>query len=165
MPFNVPGFTSSTPIASAVSGMNIPQPLLSQKVTIVTANAPGVIPQSHAPPGYVRPEEGDYNNSMGYLENGNQRFYHHHPGFWGCWSVVRGYCQVHIYAHFRVAFVVMIFEEYRMSDIWSCLLFILFACLCLLCNVALTLLAFVPIRSAFLVSYVSYCLFLLAFLF
>ncbi|KAL5486115.1 hypothetical protein ACEPAI_7159 [Sanghuangporus weigelae] len=54
------------------------EPLLAEKISIVTDNAPGVIPRSHAPPGYVKPAEGNYNNSMGYLENGNQRFYGHH---------------------------------------------------------------------------------------
>jgi len=58
------------------------QPLLSERIQIVTENAQGIVPHSHAPPGYVIPDgEGDYNNSVGYLENGNQRFYHHHPGF------------------------------------------------------------------------------------
>jgi hypothetical protein len=71
-PFTATGFASSTTDAPS---------LLTEKVSIVTENAPGVVPRSHAPPGYVRPEEGDYNNSVGYLENGNQRFYHHHPGF------------------------------------------------------------------------------------
>lgn len=72
LPFTASGFAPAAPAD---------QPLLSEKVAIVTENAPGVIPHSHAPPGYVKPEEGNYNNSMGYLENGNQRFYHHHAGF------------------------------------------------------------------------------------
>ncbi|KLO08938.1 hypothetical protein SCHPADRAFT_931505 [Schizopora paradoxa] len=58
------------------------QPILSERIQIVTENAEGIVPHSHAPPGYVVPDgEGNYNNSVGYLENGNQRFYHHHPGF------------------------------------------------------------------------------------
>ncbi|KAH8117915.1 hypothetical protein DFH11DRAFT_1571413 [Phellopilus nigrolimitatus] len=67
-------FTASCFVPSAPAD----QLLLSEKVEIVTENAPGVVPRSHAPPGYTKPEEGNYNNSMGYLENGNQRFYHHH---------------------------------------------------------------------------------------
>ncbi|KAI5122909.1 hypothetical protein M0805_007587 [Coniferiporia weirii] len=70
LPFSASGFVSSGETTAD-------QLLLSEKVDIVTDNAPGVIPRSHAPPGYVKPEEGNYNNAMGYLENGNQRFYHH----------------------------------------------------------------------------------------
>ena len=90
LPPTSPGFTySAAGVASgatpgkqvAVASAAIP-PIMSERIQIVTENADGVVPHSHAPPGYVRPEgEGDYNNSVGYLENGNQRFYHHHPGF------------------------------------------------------------------------------------
>lgn len=68
LPLSAVGFSPSTPVD---------QQLISQKVDIVAENVPGVVPRSHAPPGYVRPDQGNYNNSMGYLENGNQRFYHH----------------------------------------------------------------------------------------
>ncbi|TBU40330.1 hypothetical protein BD309DRAFT_967722 [Dichomitus squalens] len=67
--FQAPGFA---PASSDV------EPLISERVTITGLNAPGVVPRSYAPPGYVHAEEGDYNTAMGYLENGNQRFYHHH---------------------------------------------------------------------------------------
>ena len=70
--FSATGFSAAVPLD---------QPLLSQSVTVVTENPPGVKPHSHAPPGYVRTDQADYNNSVGYLENGNQRFYHRH-GFW-----------------------------------------------------------------------------------
>ena len=43
--------------------------LLTEKVKIVTARAPGITPRSRAPTGSVRPRKGDY---MG-AENGNQR--------------------------------------------------------------------------------------------
>ncbi|KAI0833624.1 hypothetical protein BC628DRAFT_1308762 [Trametes gibbosa] len=69
LPFQASGFAP----ASAST-----EPLLSERVSVASANAPGVVPRSYAPPGYVHPEEGDYNTAMGYLENGNQRFYHHH---------------------------------------------------------------------------------------
>ncbi|KAI0367999.1 hypothetical protein BV20DRAFT_949122 [Pilatotrama ljubarskyi] len=69
LPFQAPGFATATPAG---------EPLLTERITITSANAPGVVPRSYAPPGYVNPEEGDYNTAMGYLENGNQRFYHHH---------------------------------------------------------------------------------------
>jgi hypothetical protein len=52
--------------------------LLSEPVTICSTPTPGVVPQSYMPPGYDQPVGGgDYNRSMGMLENGNQRFYHH----------------------------------------------------------------------------------------
>ncbi|OBZ62661.1 hypothetical protein A0H81_15025 [Grifola frondosa] len=68
LPFQAPGFSS----ASSAS-----EPLLTEKIMITSVNAPGVVPRSYAPPGYVHPEEGDYNTAVGYLENGNQRFLHH----------------------------------------------------------------------------------------
>ena len=51
----------------------VAEALLSERIAIASVNAPGVVPRSYAPPGYVFPEEGDYNNTVGYLENGNQR--------------------------------------------------------------------------------------------
>ncbi|KAI9000455.1 hypothetical protein BD414DRAFT_1082 [Trametes punicea] len=75
LPFQAPGFT---PAASDASSWLEGAALLSEHVTIACVNAPGIIPRSYAPPGYVYPQEGDYNSVIGYLENGNQRFYHHH---------------------------------------------------------------------------------------
>lgn len=69
MPFDAPGFVSSTTSPN--------EPLLSEKVMIATKQVPGVTPHSYAPPGYEKAHGGDYNKSMGLLENGNQRFYHH----------------------------------------------------------------------------------------
>ena len=63
--FEAPGF------APAASGSV--EPLISERVTITSLNAPGIVPRSYAPPGYVHEHEGDYNTAMGYLENGNQR--------------------------------------------------------------------------------------------
>jgi len=67
MRFDAPGFvqTGTDPV------------LQTEKVVIHTANAIGVTPRSYAPPGYEHKEEGNYNNAVGYLEIGNQRFYHH----------------------------------------------------------------------------------------
>lgn len=62
-PFHASGFNPSEAPTEA---------LLSEKLVITSANAPGVVPRSYAPPGYV-PPEGDYNIATGYLENGNQR--------------------------------------------------------------------------------------------
>ena len=64
--FKTPGFAPGHPGDD---------PLLLEPVTIASLNAPGVTPRSsHAvPPGYARPGEGDYNTTIGYLENGNQR--------------------------------------------------------------------------------------------
>ncbi|KAI0749677.1 hypothetical protein C8Q80DRAFT_1163385 [Daedaleopsis nitida] len=67
--FEAPGFT---PASSSK------EPLVLQPVTIVSANAAGVVPKSYTPPGYVEPSAGNYMTTMGYLENGNQRFLHHH---------------------------------------------------------------------------------------
>ncbi|GBE87898.1 hypothetical protein SCP_1201230 [Sparassis crispa] len=67
-PFQAPGFVSS-------GAAN--EHLLTEKVIITTVNTPGIIPRSYAPPGYVAPEETDYNATVGFLENGNQRFLHH----------------------------------------------------------------------------------------
>jgi hypothetical protein len=68
LPVEAAGFVPSLPAEEV---------LVSTKVTIVTANIPGMIPRSSAPPGYTERPSGDYNNAMGLLENGNQRFYHH----------------------------------------------------------------------------------------
>ncbi|KAJ3572953.1 hypothetical protein NP233_g2737 [Leucocoprinus birnbaumii] len=51
-------------------------PTLSEPVMIVSRQLSGVITRSNAPPEYKKPEV-DYNKSLGYLENGNQRFLHH----------------------------------------------------------------------------------------
>ncbi|CDO77950.1 hypothetical protein BN946_scf184720.g4 [Trametes cinnabarina] len=67
LPFRAPGF------APAVSAGPDSDALLTERVSIASVNAPGVVPRSYAPPGYVFPEEGDYNTAVGYLENGNQR--------------------------------------------------------------------------------------------
>jgi hypothetical protein len=67
-PFEAPGFVATAPEAG---------PLLMQKVTVVNFNAPGITMRSHAPPQYVQEQATNYNNSVGLLENGNQRFYHH----------------------------------------------------------------------------------------
>ncbi|KAL7279290.1 hypothetical protein ACG7TL_007131 [Trametes sanguinea] len=72
LPFQAPGFAPAAPAGPDSEA------LLTVPVSITTVNAPGVVPRSYAPPGYVFPEEGDYNTAVGYLENGNQRFYHHH---------------------------------------------------------------------------------------
>jgi hypothetical protein len=53
-------------------------PLLTERVTITMASAPGVIPSSQMPPSYEVLTE-NYNVAAGYLENGNQRFFHHPP--------------------------------------------------------------------------------------
>ncbi|KAJ7596541.1 hypothetical protein C8J56DRAFT_849981 [Mycena floridula] len=50
--------------------------LISEPVTIATKQCRGVTPKSYAPPGYDKPEVGDFNTSAGYLENGDQRFLH-----------------------------------------------------------------------------------------
>ncbi|KAH9986499.1 hypothetical protein BJV77DRAFT_1080464 [Russula vinacea] len=52
-------------------------PLLTESVTITMASAPGVIPSSQMPPSYEVLNEGNYNVTAGFLENGNQRFLHH----------------------------------------------------------------------------------------
>jgi hypothetical protein len=75
LPPKATGFAPAVPDASA--------PLLSIPVQIGTANPPGVVPRSSAPPDYVpeKEDEGSYANTVGMLENGNQRFMgHHHMG-------------------------------------------------------------------------------------
>lgn len=69
LPFQAPGFVSVNTEGEMV--------LLSERVTIATKQTPGITPRSHAPPGYEKPQQVDYNKSVGLLENGNQRFYHH----------------------------------------------------------------------------------------
>ncbi|KAI1796920.1 hypothetical protein LXA43DRAFT_985107 [Ganoderma leucocontextum] len=68
--FQAPGFAPAMPGSV--------EPLISESVTITSLNAPGIVPRSYAPPGYVHAQDGDFNTVMGFLENGNQRFYHHH---------------------------------------------------------------------------------------
>jgi hypothetical protein len=68
LPPQVPGFVSAT---------GPDEPLLTQRVTITMVSAPGVVPVSQVPPGYEIPTEGNYNVATGFLENGNQRFFHH----------------------------------------------------------------------------------------
>jgi hypothetical protein len=53
-------------------------PLVIERVTITLTNAPGVIPCSQIPPGYEFPADEDFNVATGFLENGNQRFFHRH---------------------------------------------------------------------------------------
>ncbi|KAK7016285.1 hypothetical protein R3P38DRAFT_2993497 [Favolaschia claudopus] len=69
MPFSITGFTSL--------GADPGKSILSEPVKIMTKQIPGIVPRSYAPPGYEKPQENDYNSAVGYLENGNQRFYHH----------------------------------------------------------------------------------------
>lgn len=61
-----------------ISSATQDETLLTERVNISLFNAPGVQPRSHAPPGYADAAAGDYNITAGYLENGNQRFYHRH---------------------------------------------------------------------------------------
>ncbi|KXN82850.1 hypothetical protein AN958_02124 [Leucoagaricus sp. SymC.cos] len=51
-------------------------PLLSEPVKVTSRQLAGVTMRSNAPPGYQKPTV-DFNKSLGYLENGNQRFLHH----------------------------------------------------------------------------------------
>lgn len=62
-PFEAPGYTPKEAPTET---------LLKEKLVITAANAPGVVPRSYTPPGYVAPES-DYNIAAGFLENGNQR--------------------------------------------------------------------------------------------
>ncbi|KAF7312501.1 hypothetical protein MIND_00263800 [Mycena indigotica] len=66
LPFSITGFAPDKK----------PTALLSEPVKIVSKHIPGIVPRSYAPPGYKKPVESDYNAAVGYLENGNQRFYH-----------------------------------------------------------------------------------------
>ncbi|KAF8968053.1 hypothetical protein BDZ97DRAFT_1655513 [Flammula alnicola] len=74
LPFKAPGFTSAP---SPPNAGNNPV-LLTEWVNIATKQVPGITPHSYAPPGYEKPQAIDYNKSLGLLENGNQRFLHHH---------------------------------------------------------------------------------------
>ncbi|KZT27228.1 hypothetical protein NEOLEDRAFT_164644 [Neolentinus lepideus HHB14362 ss-1] len=66
-------------VAGFVPAPHADQPLQSEPVKIVTTYPHGwALPRSYAPPGYEMPMEGNYNNVMGVLENGNQRFLGHH---------------------------------------------------------------------------------------
>ncbi|KAI0077074.1 hypothetical protein K474DRAFT_1753683 [Panus rudis PR-1116 ss-1] len=65
LPFDAPGF-----VAESKDGPY----LVTEKITVTTLNSPGMIPRSFAPPGYERKDETDFNNAVGYLENGNQRY-------------------------------------------------------------------------------------------
>nr|GAT45282.1 predicted protein [Mycena chlorophos] len=71
LPFDITGFVQQADKKDA---------LLSESVKIATRHIPGIVPRSYAPPGYEKPPESDYNAAVGYLENGNQRFFHHHGG-------------------------------------------------------------------------------------
>ncbi|KAJ8494400.1 hypothetical protein ONZ45_g13244 [Pleurotus djamor] len=71
LPFQAPGF-----IPEGEKG----EALISVPVSIVMRQTPGVRMRSYAPPGYEKPQGGDYNKSMGFMENGNQRFYNYHHG-------------------------------------------------------------------------------------
>lgn len=51
-------------------------PLFTAEVKITSRQLAGLSMRSNAPPGYQRPVV-DYNKSLGYLENGNQRFVHY----------------------------------------------------------------------------------------
>jgi hypothetical protein len=70
LPFEAAGFQSAC--------TEEPDALLTEKVTIVTAQTPGIKPRSLAPPGYIQKQGGDYDKAVGYLENGNQRFFQRH---------------------------------------------------------------------------------------
>ncbi len=63
LPIEAPGFVQD----------GAPSSLLAEGVTIHTANAPGIVPRSYAPPGYEHTQDGNYNDAIGYLENGNKR--------------------------------------------------------------------------------------------
>ena len=67
--FKTPGFAPASGAGAA------DDPLLLEPVSIASLNALGVTPRSsHAdPPAYARSGEGDYNTTVGFLENGNQR--------------------------------------------------------------------------------------------
>lgn len=66
-PFEAVGFVH----APHVSG-----PLLTQPVNVTSFHATGIVLRSFAPPEYAE-EIKNFDNSVGLLENGNQRFYHH----------------------------------------------------------------------------------------
>ncbi|KAF8896107.1 hypothetical protein BD779DRAFT_1724469, partial [Infundibulicybe gibba] len=47
---------------------------LSEEIQIASRQTPGVVPISHAPPGYEKPQLGDYNKSVGLLEKETSDF-------------------------------------------------------------------------------------------
>ncbi|KAJ7773470.1 hypothetical protein B0H16DRAFT_150150 [Mycena metata] len=49
------------------------EPLISKPVKITTRNIPGITPRSYRPPGYVKPQDTDYNMEVGSSANGAQR--------------------------------------------------------------------------------------------
>ncbi|OAX36431.1 hypothetical protein K503DRAFT_772523 [Rhizopogon vinicolor AM-OR11-026] len=67
-PFEVAGFMHAPPVSG---------PLLAQLVNVTSFHAAGAVMRSFAPPEYAHEENENFNNSVGLLENGNQRFYHH----------------------------------------------------------------------------------------
>lgn len=71
--FQAPGWAPASPSGPSGSGSSAKEPLVQQSVTLASVNAAGVVPRSYAPPGYVDKHEADYNTTVGYLENGNQR--------------------------------------------------------------------------------------------
>jgi hypothetical protein len=66
-PFDAAGFVH----APHISG-----PLLTQPVNVSSSHATGIVMRSFAPPEYAE-EIQNFDNSVGLLENGNQRFYSH----------------------------------------------------------------------------------------
>ena len=62
----MPGFTCTTTAPE--------EPLLTKRITVTMANAPGIDPVSQMPPGYVEQTEGNYVVTSGFLENGNPRY-------------------------------------------------------------------------------------------
>ncbi|KAH9481699.1 hypothetical protein JR316_0006226 [Psilocybe cubensis] len=70
LPFSASGFVMNETVPGTV--------LLKETVTIATRQILGLNAHSYAPPGYEKPQNVDYNKSLGLLENGNQRFLGHH---------------------------------------------------------------------------------------
>ncbi|KAG2145376.1 uncharacterized protein EDB93DRAFT_519609 [Suillus bovinus] len=66
-PFEAVGF---------VHAPHVTGPLLTQPVGVTSLHATGIVMRSLAPPEYAKEIE-NFDNSVGLLENGNQRFYHH----------------------------------------------------------------------------------------
>ena len=119
LPFQAPGWAPASPSGSGSSGSGSgsgsglglgaaagastkSDPLVSLPVTLASVNAAGVVPRSYAPPGYAEKLEADYNTTIGYLENGNQRCV--------CWSRPR--CRM-LSVEFRVSMAgaVMLFRD------------------------------------------------------
>ncbi|KAG1750073.1 hypothetical protein EDB19DRAFT_1936766 [Suillus lakei] len=59
-----------------VHAPHVSAPLLTQPVDVTSFHATGIVMRSFAPPEYAEQIE-NFDNSVGLLENGNQRFYHH----------------------------------------------------------------------------------------